>query len=177
MRQLEAMKDLGTYLEYDGRPAVRFVRTYPHPAERVWAAISEPGQLAQWFPSEVQIEPRDGGRVSFSGDPYLENTQGVVLAYDPPRRLTFSWGADELHFLVDALDDAHSRLTLINVLDDRSAASRNAAGWTVCLGELDKLLDGQPVAGPHSADVEPFEPIYEAYKAAGMPWGAEVPIA
>jgi len=169
------MKDLGTYLEYEGRPAVRFVRTYAHPAARVWAAVSEPGELAKWFPSGVQIESRVGGTVSFSDDPYMEDTRGVVLAYDPPRRLAFSWGDDELHFLVDPVDDSHCRLTLINVLDDRSAASRNAAGWTVCLGELDKWLAGRPVAGPHSADVEPFEPIYDAYKAAGMPWGAEVP--
>jgi len=169
--------DLGTYIEHNGRPAVRFVRNYAHPAERVWAAISEPERFSQWFPSQVQIEPRVGGSVSFGGDPYMEDTKGVVLAYDPPRRLAYSWGEDELHFAVDAVDDSHSTLTLINVLDDRSAASRNAAGWTVCLGELDKLLEGRHVDGPHSDQVEPFEPIYEAYKAAGMPWGAEIPAA
>jgi uncharacterized protein YndB with AHSA1/START domain len=167
--------DLGTYIEYNGRPAVRFIRNYPHPVERVWAAISDPERLGQWFPSQVQIEPRVGGAISFAGDPYMANTRGVVLAYDPPRRLAFSWGEDEMHFAVDPVEDVNCRLTLINVLDDRSAASRNAAGWTVCLTELDKLLDGRPVAGPHSAEVEPFEPIYEAYKAAGMPWGAEIP--
>lgn len=169
------IRDLGTYIEHEGRPAVRFVRTYPHPASKVWAAVSEPAQLAQWFPSAVQIEPRAGGTISFSGDPYMENTKGTVLAYDPPRRLAFSWGEDELHFTVDAVGESQSRLTLINVLDDRSAASRNAAGWTVCLAELDKLLDGRHVDGPHSDQVEPFEPIYEAYRAAGMPWGAEIP--
>jgi hypothetical protein len=29
---------LGTYVERDGRPAVRLLRTYPHPIDRVWAA-------------------------------------------------------------------------------------------------------------------------------------------
>src|SRR5262249_41825335 len=33
--------EYGTYIEYDGRPAVRFVRTYPHPIERVWHAITD----------------------------------------------------------------------------------------------------------------------------------------
>ena len=41
------MTDRGTYVEHDGRPAVRFVRHYPHPAERVWAAVSEPAGLRQ----------------------------------------------------------------------------------------------------------------------------------
>ena len=36
------MTDPGTYVEIDGRPAVRFVRMYPQPVERVWAAIAEP---------------------------------------------------------------------------------------------------------------------------------------
>ena len=48
--------DLGTYIEHQGRPAVRFVRTYPHSIERVWSAITEPDQLRAWFPSAVTIE-------------------------------------------------------------------------------------------------------------------------
>jgi uncharacterized protein YndB with AHSA1/START domain len=47
------MTDLGTYVELDGRPAVRFVRTYPQPIERVWQAITTPEGLARWFPSKV----------------------------------------------------------------------------------------------------------------------------
>ncbi len=39
------MTDLGTHIEYDGRPAVRFERTFRHPVERVWRAISDPAEL------------------------------------------------------------------------------------------------------------------------------------
>jgi uncharacterized protein YndB with AHSA1/START domain len=55
--------DRGTYIEYDGRPAVRLQRTYPHPVDRVWAAVTEPAELSHWFPFAVQIEPRAGGRI------------------------------------------------------------------------------------------------------------------
>ncbi|MGH3693962.1 MAG: SRPBCC domain-containing protein [Pseudonocardiaceae bacterium] len=55
--------DRGTYLEHDGRPAVRFQRTYPHPIERVWAAVTEPDELSHWFPCAVQIEPRRATRL------------------------------------------------------------------------------------------------------------------
>jgi uncharacterized protein YndB with AHSA1/START domain len=167
--------DLGTYIEHDGRPAVRFERIYPHPVERVWAAISAPEQLVRWFPSAVEIEPREGGTVRFSGDPYSEGSSGVVLTWDPPRRLAFSWGPDELHFTLDDAGEGRSRLVLVNVLDDRSTAARNAGGWHVCLGELQKLLEGVPSKGPHSDDAEPWEPVYQAHIDAGLPSGAPVP--
>jgi uncharacterized protein YndB with AHSA1/START domain len=169
------MDDLGTYLEQDGRPAVRFERTFPHPVERVWAAITEPGELVRWFPSAVELEPRAGGSVRFSGDPYAEGSSGVVLAWEPPHRLAFSWGPDELHFTLEDAGEGGCRLVLVNVLDDRTTAARNAGGWHVCLAELVKVLDGVPSRGPHSEDTEPWEPVYRAHVEAGLPSGAPVP--
>ncbi len=167
--------DLGTYIEYDGRPAVRFQRTYAHPVERLWAAITDPAELARWFPSAVAIELRAGGSVAFSGDPYAADTTGVVLTCDPPRRLAFTWNGDELHFDLEQAGDGRSRLTLVNVLQDRDAAARNASGWYVCLAELAKLVDGREVHGAHSEHTEPWEPTYRAHVRAGLPAGAAVP--
>jgi uncharacterized protein YndB with AHSA1/START domain len=168
-------QDLGSYIEHEGRPAVRFERTYAHPIERVWAAISEPAELRHWFPAHVAIEARVGGGVEFSGDPYAETYQGVVLAFDPPRRLAFTWGDDELHLDLAETEDGRCRLVLIDVLDGKPSAARNAAGWSVCLGELDKALSGRPGDGPHSDSTAPFQPLYDAYVAAGMPSGAPFP--
>jgi uncharacterized protein YndB with AHSA1/START domain len=167
--------DLGTYIEHDGRPAVRFVRTYAHPIERVWTAITDPAELVRWFPSAVTFEPRVGGSVRFSEDPYTDGGTGTVLAYEPPRRFSFVWFTDELHLTLDPVDDGNCRLTLVNVLADRTTAARNAGGWYVCLAELAKLVDGVPSRGPHSDDTEPWEPVYEAHVRAGVPSGAEVP--
>src|SRR4051812_41958498 len=88
----------GIYHLLDGRPAVQFERVYSHPTERVWMAITDPDELIAWFPSRAVIEPAVGGSVSFTGDPYGEDATGTVLAYEPPRRLAFTWGPDELHF-------------------------------------------------------------------------------
>jgi uncharacterized protein YndB with AHSA1/START domain len=166
----------GRYVEHDGRPAVRFERTYPHSIDRVWAAISEPEQLAKWFPSSVAIDPRVGGEVVFSGDPNVDSSVGEVLRFDPPHHLAFTWGADELFIDLVAVDDGSCLLVLINVLAERDAAARNAAGWTVCLGELDNLIRGESTAGPHSAEnVSRFTPLFDAYVAAGLPAGAAIP--
>jgi len=165
----------GTFYRLDGRPAVRFERVYPHPPEGVWMAITDPEELLAWFPSRAVIEPAVGGSVSFSGDPHLEDTTGTVLAYEPPFRLAYTWGPDELHFELVPVGEAACKLVLTNCLSDETAAARNASGWTVCLGELDKLLAGMPGAGPHSDEVPPFQPIYDHYVAAGMPHGAPIP--
>ena len=53
----------GTYLTLDdGRPAVRFSRTYDHPVERVWTFVTDPDELARWFPSRAEFDLRPGGR-------------------------------------------------------------------------------------------------------------------
>jgi uncharacterized protein YndB with AHSA1/START domain len=167
--------NLGTYLELDGHPAIRFEREYPYPTERVWSAITEPTELLTWFPSSVTIEPEVGGTIMFSDDPNLESMTGTVLAYEPPVRLAYTWGGDELHFQLAPLANDGCRLTLTNVLSAQDTAARNAAGWSVCLAELTKHLSGVASDGPHSDDAEPFQPYYDAYIAAGVPTGAPIP--
>jgi uncharacterized protein YndB with AHSA1/START domain len=167
--------DLGTYILHQGRPAVRFVRTYRHPVERVWAAISRPEEMKAWFPSAVDVEPRVGAPIAFTDDPNTVPTTGTVLVYEPPRRLSFTWMDDELHLTLEPLGEGSCRLTLVNVLADPSAAARNAGGWHVCLAELRKALDGVPSRGPHSTDAEPWRELYQRYQEAGLPAGAPIP--
>lgn len=167
-------EDRGTYVELDGRPAVRFVRTYRHPIEKVWTAVSEPAGMAAWFPSKVEIEPRKGGTITFSDDPNIPGAStGTVLRYEPPRALAFTWEGDELHLTLDPREDGGCTLTLVNVLAARDTAALVSAGWTVCLAELTRDLSGAPAA--EDEDAEAWRPLYEEYVASGMPSGAPIP--
>lgn len=168
------MSSSGTYLELDGRPAVRLERRYGHPVERVWAAIINPDETRHWFPSTLVVEPRAGGVVEFSGDPHTPDSTGTVLAFDPPHRLEFTWGGAEVRFSL-APDGDGCVLTLINVLEATDTAARNAAGWTVCVLELDKFLNGVPATGPHGGTTAPFEQIYQEFVRTGVPSGAPIP--
>ncbi|MGW2562774.1 SRPBCC family protein [Streptomyces sp. NPDC001514] len=165
----------GTFITFDGRPAVQFQRSYPRPVEQVWAAVSEPEGLAHWFPSTVRLEPHAGGKIEFSDDPHMYASTGTVLAFEPPHRFAFTWEGDEIHLELAPEGDSGCRLTLTNVLAAENTAARNAAGWSVCLAELDKHLAGAPAEGPHSESAEPWQPYYDAYVAEGMPSGAEIP--
>lgn len=148
-------------------------RVYPHAVERVWAAVSEPDELARWFPSTVKIDLRPGGAIEFFDDPYSGPTTGTVLAVDPPRRLSFTWFNDELHFELKPIDDNSCKLPLTNVLEARGTTARNAAGWSVCLAELGKHISGASADGPHSDSAEPWRPYYDDYVSDGMPSGAD----
>ena len=160
----------GTYLTLDdGRPAVRFSRTYDHPADRVWRFVTDADELAHWFPSRAEIELRPGGTIRFSGDPHMPDSTGRVLAVDEPRHLSFEWGGDELHFDLEELDDRRTRFTLTNVLVAADTAARNGAGWEVCLAALDAHARGE------HPENRPWKDLYEAYVDAGVPSGAPVP--
>ena len=167
--------DLGSFIELNGRPAVRFERLYPHPIERIWAAVTVADELAHWFPSRAVIDLREGGTVQFAGDPHTPEFTGRVVAYDPPHKLAFTWGGDELLFELEAPTADSCRLTLTNFLEAENAAARNAAGWAVCLGELTKHLSGEQADGPHSDTAAPWKPFYDNHIAAGLPYGAEIP--
>ncbi|WP_033318987.1 SRPBCC family protein [Streptomyces yerevanensis] len=166
----------GTYLTLDdGRPAVRFTRTYNHPIDRVWQFVTDADELAHWFPSRAEIELRVGGTIKFSDDPNTVDSTGRVLAVDAPRHLSFSWEGDELHFHLEELDEKRTRFTLTNVLVDENTAARNGAGWEVCLRALDAWARGERFEGPHAGDTAPWHEFYRGYIGAGVPSGASVP--
>ena len=91
---------------------------------------------------------RAGGRLAdeVHRRPPRARPEGRLLAWDPPRHLAFSWGPDELHLTLEEVDGG-CRFELVNVLSDPDAAARNAAGWHVCLDELDKTVRGEPTDG------------------------------
>ncbi len=162
--------DNGTYLEVDDRPAVRFERVYDHPVEQVWEAISDPAQMRHWFPSpDVAHDAREGGSITLSGDPYASDAKtSRVLVWDPPHRFGFEWGDDELFFTLTEVDDG-CRLELVDILSTDGAAARNAAGWEMCLGHLDRVVAGTWQASPSDGGMAEFLPVLEKYKTRGLP--------
>ncbi len=159
----------GTYVTLDdGRPAVRFSRVYDHPVERVWRFVTNPDELAQWFPSRAEFELRPGGTVTFSGDPNMPESTGTVVAVDAPRHLSFEWGGDELRFDLEAVEEKRTRFTLTNVLGERNTAARNRG-----LGGV-PLRPGRQGArerfeGPHAGTSSPGRRSTKAMSRPGSP--------
>jgi uncharacterized protein YndB with AHSA1/START domain len=76
---------------------------------------------------------------------------GTVTELVPPRRFSFTWGEDHLHFELEPLDGGSACLMRFMVeLGTPDKAARDAAGWHVCLDALELRLRGAGVATPHA---------------------------
>jgi uncharacterized protein YndB with AHSA1/START domain len=120
----------------DGKPALQVTRRLPHSVERVWRAISEPAELAQWFVDVVAWEPRVGETFEAAGE------QGEVTQVEPPRVLAWSWGPERYRFELSA--DGDGCLLVFTHLYNPAFGPdwQHAAGWDAYFDRLDAHLEG-----------------------------------
>jgi uncharacterized protein YndB with AHSA1/START domain len=142
----------------DVKPSVTLKRRLHAPAEKVYAAWTQPAQLAHWFgPSQTiagsvhaEMDVRVGGRfrVSFK----TENSEhhevgGVYREVVPNEKLVFSWAwhtTPERESLVTVLirsegDGAMLTLTHEQFFDE-AARDGHKRGWTGTLDKLERYL-------------------------------------
>src|SRR6185437_7871204 len=166
----------GTYEQIDGSPVVRFERTFPHAPAQVWDAITDPGRLAQWFPTTVEFdELRPGAPITFRfAEDRYPAMSGDFREVSAPRRLSFTWGEDVLTFELSERDGgAACRLSFSVVLDSADKAARDSAGWDDCLDTLARVVSGEnPDARSTS---ESWRARYDEYKRRGFPATAAIP--
>ncbi len=119
--------------------------------ERVWAAISDPEQLAQWFGDEAELELRPGGDGAMTWDSHGRFAMRVKEV-DPPHRLVWSWvhepnvafedaPATTVEWILTERSDGGTTLFLreTGFLTDKHHGE-NDGGWDEELGHLVKLL-------------------------------------
>lgn len=72
---------------------------YPHPPEKVWRAITEPAQIAQWFPQAwgktiTDFQPVVGATFQMDAEKkrgWRGHVTGKVLEVVPHQRLVYTW--------------------------------------------------------------------------------------
>ncbi|MGH3875791.1 MAG: SRPBCC family protein [Actinophytocola sp.] len=142
------MTERATLRTIDGQPVLRFERRLRHSPTKVWRAVSEPAELAHWFPTTVETELRPGApmRFTFPEEAVVDGSwDGEVLEVDPPKVFMFRWDLDVLRLEV-VPDGDGCRLVFTHTIGGgdigRLAAARNASGWDQCLDQLVTVLDG-----------------------------------
>ena len=167
----------GTYEEIENRPALRFERRIAHPVEDVWRAVTDPDDLKHWFPAAVTLldEPRAGGRLrfEFAGDA-IPPSDGEITDYEPPRRFAFDWGGEHIRFDLEPIEEG-TLLRFTHMLTARDQAARDAAGWHVCLDQLEERLAGGAPEAPGTEQTPEHRSLYEDYERRGLPTGAPMP--
>jgi uncharacterized protein YndB with AHSA1/START domain len=148
-----------TLLKSGERPVLRFERHLPMPVETVWHAVTDTTEMRSWFPTRIDIEEwKVGATMTHHFDGHdIDPLPGTVLEWDPPRRVSFTWGEDTISIDLEPAADGGTNLVLTEELS-ASHAARNAAGWDSCLDLLQLGAEG-----------ESWQPRFERYAAAFEP--------
>ena len=131
----------GTLESADNGYRLRFERRLDHSPERVWRAITEPDELAHWFPPGEELQ---------------------VTESEPARLLAGTWYGDELRFELHPEGDA-CMLVFTHTFAEREKAARDAAGWDRVFVRFDALLRGEPMSEEQS--LEGWSEVHERYAA------------
>jgi uncharacterized protein YndB with AHSA1/START domain len=146
---------------------LRLQRTFTHGRDAVWQAITDPDAIERWAPFRPDRAMTSTGPVRLSAvDGSDEVHDSQVRSVTPPESLTFHWGDDQLRFSLFE-EDGGTLLTLAHTLDDHNIAGSIAAGWHLCLGALELLLDGKEVPSVvgESAKAFGWDELERAYEA------------
>jgi uncharacterized protein YndB with AHSA1/START domain len=160
----------------DGRAGVRFERRLAHPPERVWRAVTETEELAKWFPARPEIagERRVGAELSFT---YPENTEppetGEIVELVEPSLFAFTWrsaGQEPQLVRFELAPDGDGTTLVFTHELPRPDTAKVAAGWELCLDDLEDALAGEPRAEfPEGRWVELHEEYAEQFGVSPEP--------
>lgn len=122
--------------------------------ERVFAAFTEPAELAAWFwpprfETAYRLDVREGGEFRLRSDTMDLGVRGRYLEVRPSDRLAMTWqwdGEDEQSHVLIELRDAGEGRTIATVTHSASptvqARDGHAQGWQHCLARLVELHNG-----------------------------------
>ena len=155
----------------DGRQVVRFERTLAHPPERVWRALTEPGELIAWW-GDADVEPAVGGRfhmrwLNTDADGNAAEMLATITRFEPPRLLETDGDMHGvLRFELEPHGDGGTLLRFSSTLElPEEFRTKVLAGWHFHLDALARALDGEP---NDLVDVAngPWKGLHEQYVAA-----------
>jgi uncharacterized protein YndB with AHSA1/START domain len=143
---MSEIETYGTITPVDAAHAtIRFERRLPAPIERVWAAITDPGQLATWLAAS-SVDLRAGGTVEHVFDPADPGGQvtGIILRIEPMTILEYEWrflGEPDSILRYDLVADGDTTVvTLTHRLLGIDQVSGYGAGWHAYLDTLAAVL-------------------------------------
>ncbi|WP_214325032.1 SRPBCC family protein [Nonomuraea sediminis] len=134
-----------------GRTTLRMERRLAHPPAKVWRALTDPAEVRQWFPTEMNIS---GDVVGYGFGP-----DGKVVELDEPHVFAHTWGEDVLRWEIRPDGDG-SLLIFTHTFTDHYGAASFAAGWHSCIAAMAVRLDGR--APEARGDMAPLHEHYIA---------------
>jgi uncharacterized protein YndB with AHSA1/START domain len=145
------------------KPETVYVTYIAATPEKVWEALTSAKFTKQFFfGRSIEVDLKVGGAFVLRMEDGRVDTQGKVLACDPPRLLTVTWKVEFLEefrhlpaaivtFKIDPFGNS-VRLTLIQQVDesiDERMLEGGRTGWPIIFSGLKTLLEtGRPLQVP-----------------------------
>ena len=149
---------------------IRFERHLPYSIRDVWAAITDPDRLADWwlpFDAEVSVDLREGGEMVFTSRDEPMTMRFTIVRVESPMLLehTHADPGSLLRWELEPVDDG-CVLRLSHFVTDVGGAIDNCyvVGLHTSLARLEPCLAGTPVAWDWGA----FEESKAQYAALGL---------
>ena len=112
-----------------------------------------PPLLTQWWPPEAEIEPYIHSSYHFTWPQMQWHLRGHFTAFDPGRKLTFTWQWDHYphttNVIVDfePLANGDTKLTVTHgdysdSKEDQEARQGHIEGWLYFMGKLQRCIEG-----------------------------------
>src|SRR4051794_16626122 len=103
-----------TLLRAGDRPILRFERHLSKPVAVVWKAVTDPDEMRSWFPTRIEVDEwKVGATLTHHFDEHdIDPLPGVVVEWDPPRRVSFTWGTDTIGFELTETADGGTTFVL-----------------------------------------------------------------
>ncbi|MGA3036611.1 MAG: SRPBCC family protein [Vulcanimicrobiaceae bacterium] len=150
------------------------VKELRHSPEKVWQALTDPTELREWAPFEVDASLGNAGstvNLKWSAAPTPIETR--VTRADAPRVLEYTSGDNEMRWELEPVGNG-TRLTLWSVID-RRFISMGAAGWHIAFDVLEHLLNGTPIGRLTGPDAMGFEGWQRLNVEYAQQFGIELP--
>ena len=140
----------------NGEPTLRFERRLRHSPAKVWRAVSDPAEMAHWFPAAVEAELRPGApmRFTFPEEALVDGTwEGEVLEVDEPRVFMFRWNQDVLR--IELIPDGDGcRLVFTQTIGGGRVGRLGAGPHRRRLGHVPRPA-GRPARRRHGTGTHP----------------------
>ena len=127
------------------------VRELGHSPAKVWRALTEREELAEWAPFEVDRSLGSVGTVNLTWAGAPQSSEMKVTRAEAPRVLEYG----DMRWELEAVGGG-TRLTLWHSID-RKFVAWGAAGWHIALDVLDRKLAGRPIGRIVGGDAMKFE--------------------
>lgn len=164
--------DLGEITRHGETVTVTFQRRYARPVEKIWAALTVPERISDWFATTTIDNLAVGGRIDLDFKDENYRSMGRITIYDPMR--TFAWTWSELDGSKTSLvrwdlepDGDGCKVTLTHSDLTPAEGPDVGPGWHAHLQAIEDAADGVPT--PWStvrARAEAATPLYASWAAA-----------